>query len=95
VPDQGGAQGSNFDASSIQVRLIQALRQASSIISELTNAMVPVEEPVGVEVTADAGNSFGEASYGGRRLQVHFEPWLPQGCGGPRNMSEVKSSERR
>jgi len=96
VPHQAGGQdNSNLDAASVQARSIQALRQVSSIITELTNAMVPVEVPVGVEVTADAGNSFGEASYGSRRPQVQFDPRLPQGRGGPRNMSAVKTSERR
>ena len=35
------------------------LRQASAVISQLTDAMLSVEEPVVVEVQADAGNGLG------------------------------------
>jgi len=54
--------------------------------------MGPRLEAGGVPVPADAGNSFGGASYGGR--YVHFQQGL-SGRGGPRNLSKVKSGDRR
>jgi len=48
----------------LQARSTQALQQASSILSKIAGSFVPASEPAGEEVAADAGNSFGEASYG-------------------------------
>jgi len=78
-----------------QVRSIQALQQATLILSEVTGSLPPAPEPRSEEVTADFGNSFGEASYGGREPLVRFAQCLPPGHGGPRNMSKVKSGDRR
>jgi len=77
---------------SIQARSIQALQQATSILSKITGAMGPRQEAAGAPVPVDAGNSFGGVSYGSQH--VHFQQGLP-GRGGPRTMSKVKSGDRR
>jgi len=94
-PATGRGRGQGRDASNLQARSIQALQQATSILSEITGALPPPPGPTGEEVTADAGNSFGEASYGGRQPRVHFAQGLSPGSrGGPRNASKVKTSNR-
>jgi len=88
--------GQGQDASNLQARSIQALQQATSILSEITGALPPPPGPTGEEVTVDARNGFGEASYGGQQPRVHFAQGLPPGgCGGPRNASKVKTSDCR
>jgi len=65
------------------------------ILSEVTGALPPPPEPIGDEATADAGNSFSEASYEGRRPRVRFtQGFPPGGHGGPCNMSKVKTSDQ-
>jgi len=62
-----------------QARSIQALQQATLILSKFSALLPP---PTGEEVTMDAGNSFGKASYGDRQPRVHFAQALPPGgCG--------------
>jgi len=91
---QGRGQGPGYEASGIQARSIQALQQATSLLSEITGAMAPIPGPEGSEIPANAGNNFGGASYGGRH--VHFQQGLPPtSCRGPRNMFKVKSGMRR
>jgi len=95
-PAAGRGRGQGQDVSNLQARSIQALQQATSILSEITGALPPAPGPTGEEATADAGNSFGEASYGGRQPRVHFAQGLPPGGRwGPRNASKVKTSDRR
>jgi len=65
-PAAGRGRGNGQDSSSLQARSIQALEQATAILGEITSTLPPAPEPTIEEVTADAGNSFGEASYGGR-----------------------------
>jgi len=62
----GRGRGQGRGGSNLQARSIQALQQATSILSKITGALPPPPEPANDEATADAGNSFGEASYGGR-----------------------------
>jgi len=61
VPSQGRGQG--WEAPALQARSIQALQQATSILSEIAGSFVPAPELAGEEVAADAGSSFGEVSY--------------------------------
>jgi len=42
------------------------------MLSEITGALPPPPEPANEEATADAGDSFDEASYRGREPQVRF-----------------------
>jgi len=89
-PGCGRGQGTGQEGANIQARSIQALQQATTILSEI---MGTGQEAVAAEVPANAGNSFGGASYGGRHVQ--FQQGLPQGRGGPRTISKVKSGARR
>jgi len=57
---------------------MQVLKQATSILSEIAGSFVPAPEPSGERVAADAGNSFGEASYRGRGPWVHLSNGYPQ-----------------
>jgi len=91
----GRGHGQGQDASNLQARSIQALQQATSILSKITGNLPPPPGPPNEEATADAGNSFGEASYSGREPQVRFAQGLPPGHGGPRNASKVLSGDRR
>jgi len=91
---RGRGQGGSQEGANIQARSIQALQQATSILSEITGNMAPLPGPEGSEIPANAGNNFGGASYGGRH--VHFQQGLPlAGQGGPRNTFKVKSGIRR
>jgi len=70
------------------------LQQAKSILRKITGTLPPAPEAVNEGVTADPENSFGEASYGGREPRAKFAQALPPGgCGGPHNMSKVKTSD--
>jgi len=96
TPAAGRGRGQGGQASSLQARLIQALQQATSILSEITRALPPPPASTNEDATANAGNSFGEASYGGREPRVRFaQGFPPGGRGGPRTMSKVKTSDRR
>jgi len=59
-------QGHGWEALSLQARSIQALQQATATLSKITGSLPPHPGHTNEEVAADAGNSFGEASYGGR-----------------------------
>jgi len=51
----------------------------------------PASEPANEGVTADAGNSFGEALYGGRETLSQICSRTSLGShGGPHNMSKAK-----
>jgi len=71
---QGRGQGGGQEAANIQARSIQALQQATLILSEITGGMGHGQEAGGASVPADAGNSFGGASYGGQH--IHFQQGL-------------------
>ena len=79
IPGQGRGNGQGGQGA--QLRSVQALQQVSSLLSEVAGTLAPTQESNGTELTADAGNSFGEASYGGRGSQVQFEQRLPQAMG--------------
>jgi len=85
----GPARGRGRINDDISARSIQALQQASSILSEImanTNTANNIQGGNNV----NAGNNFGVASYGGRH--VRFEN---QGGRGPRTMSKIITQPRR
>ena len=53
---------------------------------------MPTQEPTRTETLADAGNSFGATSYGGRNVYFNNKPTPGRG---PRTMSKVKSGVRK